>query len=71
MNDYMAYHAGKQDFDYLAQPAVWQSVGDFRYEAPSLGWALRNQSVSLAILVLWAVAVLAVTPLIVERVKVD
>jgi ABC-2 type transport system permease protein len=71
MNDDMAYSAGKQDFSYLAQPALWQSVEDFRYEAPSTGWALRNQTISLAILVLWAAAVLVVASLVVTRVKVD
>ncbi|MDX2032230.1 MAG: DUF3526 domain-containing protein [Blastocatellia bacterium] len=35
MNDDMTYNAGKQDFTYLAQPALWQTVEDFRYEAPS------------------------------------
>jgi ABC-2 type transport system permease protein len=71
MNDDMTYNAGKQDFSYLAQPALWQNVEDFRYEAPSTGWALRNQAVSLAILVLWSVAVLVVTSLVVSRVKVN
>jgi hypothetical protein len=71
MNDDMTYYAGKQDFGYLAQPSLWRTVDDFRYEAPSTGWALRNQAVSLAILVLWVVAILAITPLIVARVKID
>jgi ABC-2 type transport system permease protein len=71
MNDDMTYNAGKQDFGYLAQPALWQTVEGFRYESPSTGWALRNQAVSLAILVLWVVAILVVMPLTVAKVKID
>jgi ABC-2 type transport system permease protein len=71
MNDDMTYSAGKQDFSYLAQPALWQTVKDFRYEAPSAGWALRNQAVSLAIIILWAAAVIVATPLVVAQVKID
>jgi ABC-2 type transport system permease protein len=71
MNNDMTYNAGKQDFSYLAQPALWQKLEDFRYEAPSTGWALRNQAVSLTILFIWAAVVLAVTSLVVKRAKVD
>jgi len=71
MNDDMTYNAGKQDFGYRAQPALWQTVEGFRYESPSTGWALRNQAVSLAILVLWVVAMLVVMPLTVAKVKID
>lgn len=59
MNDDMTYNAGQQDFNYLAQPAVWQSVEGFAYDAPSAGWVLRNQAVSLSLLALWLVAAIA------------
>jgi ABC-2 type transport system permease protein len=53
MNENMISNAGKQDYSYLAQPALWQTVEEFRYEAPSTGWALRNQAIALAMLVVW------------------
>jgi ABC-2 type transport system permease protein len=56
MNDDMTYNAGKSDFSYLAQPAVWQKVPGFEYAAPSTAWALRHQMISLALLALWFVA---------------
>jgi ABC-2 type transport system permease protein len=59
MNDDMTYNAGKSDFSYLAQPAVWQKVPDFEYAAPSTAWALRHQTISLAMLALWFVAATA------------
>jgi ABC-2 type transport system permease protein len=71
MNDDMTFNAGKQDFSYLAQPAVWQSVEDFRYEAPSTGWVLRNQAISLVLLTLWFVAAGVVALICVKKVRVD
>jgi ABC-2 type transport system permease protein len=71
MNDDMTYNAGKQDFSYLAQPAVWRSVEDFRYEAPSTGWVLRNQAVGLALLALWFVAAAVVALICTRKVRVD
>jgi ABC-2 type transport system permease protein len=71
MNDDMTYHAGKQDFSYLAQPAVWQSVAGFEYDAPSAGWALRNQAVSLSLLALWFVAASAAALFFTARMRAD
>jgi ABC-2 type transport system permease protein len=71
MNDDMTYNAGKQDFSYLAQPAVWRSVEDFRYEAPSTGWVLRNQAISLVLLTLWFVAAGAAALIVTKRMRVD
>jgi ABC-2 type transport system permease protein len=59
MNDDMTYNAGKADFSYLAQPAVWNQVPDFKYDAPSTLWALRHQTISLSLLALWFVAAIA------------
>lgn len=71
MNDDMTYNAGKQDFTYLAQPALWQTVEDFHYEAPSASWALSKQTVSLALLTLWCVAALASAIVLARRMQVD
>ncbi len=71
MNDDMTYNAGKSDFSYLAQPAVWQKVPDFEYAAPSTGWALRHQTISLSLLALWFVATFAAALIAVKRIRVD
>jgi ABC-2 type transport system permease protein len=71
MNGDMTYHAGNQDFSYLAQPAVWRSVEDFSYEAPSTGWALRNQAISLGLLALWFVAAGAAALILTKKMRVD
>jgi ABC-2 type transport system permease protein len=71
MNDDMTYNAGKQDFSYLAKPALWQTVEDFRYEAPSTGWALRNQTISLAMLALWFVFAMTCAFMATWKMRVD
>jgi ABC-2 type transport system permease protein len=71
MNDDMTYNAGKQDFGYLAQPSLWRTIEDFRYEAPSTGWALRNQTISLAMLALWFVVALTGALTATRRMRVD
>jgi ABC-2 type transport system permease protein len=71
MNDDMTYNAGKQDFSYLAQPAVWRTVEDFTYDAPSTGWALRNQAVALALLAVWFVVALAAALFFTARMRAD
>lgn len=71
MNDDMTFNAGKQDFSYLAQPAVWQSVEDFRYDAPPASWALSKQASGLAILALWCVAALAIAVVTTAKMRVD
>ena len=71
MNDDMTYNAGKQDYGYLAQPAVWQSVEGFEYDAPSAGWALRNQALSLGLLALWFVAAAMAALIFTARMKAE
>jgi ABC-2 type transport system permease protein len=71
MNDDMTIHAGKEDFGYVAQPAVWQSVDAFTYEAPSLTWALKRQSLSLLLLALWAVTAFVAAAAMTSRMKAD
>ncbi len=71
MNDDMTFNAGKEDFSYLAKPALWQTVEDFRYDAPSAWWALSKQTVSLALLTLWCVAALALAAVTTAKMRVD
>lgn len=71
MNDDMTFNAGKLDYSYLAQPAVWQSVEDFDYDAPTAVWALRNQSASLGLLALWFVAAAAAALIFTAKIKAD
>ncbi len=71
MNDDMTFNAGKEDFSYLAKPALWQTVEDFRYDAPSAAWALSKQTVSLALLTLWCVAALTLAAVTTARMRVD
>jgi ABC-2 type transport system permease protein len=70
MNDDMTYHAGKQDFTYLAHPAVWASVPDFKYEAPATSWVLRQQRISLALLALWFMAAVFIALLATRRMRI-
>ena len=71
MNENMIYNAGKQDYSYLAQPALWQTVEQFRYEAPSTIWALRNQAVALVTLVFWFGMALTVASAATRGMRVD
>lgn len=71
MNDDMTYNAGKTDFGYLAQPAVWQKVPDFEYDAPSTGWVLRHQTISLSLLALWFVAAVVAALWATAKMRVD
>jgi ABC-2 type transport system permease protein len=71
MNENMISNAGKQDYSYLAQPALWQTVEEFRYEAPSTGWALRNQAIALAMLVVWFGIALTSALVATRRMRVD
>jgi ABC-2 type transport system permease protein len=71
MNDYMTEHAGKQDFGYLAQPAVWANVPAFVYAAPATSWVLRQQALSLALLALWLLAATLAALVATKRMRID
>ncbi|MDX2044622.1 MAG: DUF3526 domain-containing protein [Acidobacteriota bacterium] len=71
MNDDMTFNAGKEDFSYLAKPALWQTVEDFRYDAPSASWALSQQTISLALLTLWCLAALTFAAVTTAKMRVD
>lgn len=70
MNDDLAYNGGRTGTQYIAQPALWAKVEAFTYEAPSVGWVLRQQSVSLTLLALWFVASVAVALFATQRMNV-
>jgi ABC-2 type transport system permease protein len=71
MNEDMIHNAGKQDYSYLAQPALWQTVEDFRYEAPSTLWALRKNTISLAMLALWFILALTGALIATRKMRVE
>lgn len=38
---------------YMAGEKLWEKIPDFHYEAPDLGWVIRNHSLSLVLLAVW------------------
>ncbi len=52
MNGDLAQNSRTGD-TYLAAADRWAETPPFRYDAPSLGWVLRNRALSLAMLGLW------------------
>jgi ABC-2 type transport system permease protein len=58
-------------WDFKGDRSLWEKIAPFSYTAPGLGWTMGNHTPNLALLALWLVAVLIVTPLIVARVKID
>ena len=67
MNDHLTYEAVKKDFSYLAPPELWRTVEEFEYTAPPTSWILRQQALSLALLLLWGVSSLAAAIWIARR----
>lgn len=53
LNRDMIERAGKADYDYKADAALWASLPDFAYRPPSLGEALRPALPDLALLIGW------------------
>jgi ABC-2 type transport system permease protein len=41
---------------YLAGAELWNRIPDFTYEAPGLGWALRQNALSLGLMGAWLAA---------------
>lgn len=61
----------EQAWTYKAGIALWERIPPFTYEAPGLGWVLRNHRSSGALLALWLAAAVVVTLFAVVRVRVD
>lgn len=71
MNDDMTVHAVKADFDYQASPSLWQTVPDFEYSAPGVGWVLGNHAISVMVLALWFAATMIIMFIATKRLRVD
>ena len=71
MNDELAYNGGRTGTQFIAQPALWSKVEAFTYEAPSVGWVLGNQAISVAVLALWFIAAVAVALIATQRMRVE
>ena len=67
MNDDLTYNGINRDTPYLAQPALWETVEEFQYQAPSTRTALGQQRLSLLILGLWSLASLTAAILLARR----
>ncbi|MBL8211830.1 MAG: DUF3526 domain-containing protein [Bryobacterales bacterium] len=55
MNMDLAHHAKGKPV-YMAKESLWQKIPDFHYEAPGLGWVVRNHTLSLVLLTVWCLA---------------
>jgi ABC-2 type transport system permease protein len=61
MNNEMTVKAKGMDFEYRSDASTWAKVAPFEYEAPSVPWVLARQTLSLALLGVWAAGALVVT----------
>jgi hypothetical protein len=52
---------------YTAGPELWETVEEFRYEAPGLGWVLGNRGLALVVLALWTTGALLAAAMAVRR----
>ncbi|MDZ7359649.1 MAG: DUF3526 domain-containing protein [candidate division KSB1 bacterium] len=71
LNDDMAQNAGNQDYDYLADPALWSKVPQFKYSPPSFALVFRHQFGNLLILGMWCAATAFAAVAAVGKMKVD
>jgi ABC-2 type transport system permease protein len=71
LNEDMAQNAGAQDYDYLADPALWSKTPQFEYAPPSFSWVLGKQLGNLLILGLWCAASAFVAARAVRIIRVD
>jgi ABC-2 type transport system permease protein len=70
MNGDIAEHA-KPGVVYTAGPGLWDTVPDFAYDAPSTGWALKENWLSLSLMVGWCLAALTFATTGASRLRVD
>jgi ABC-2 type transport system permease protein len=71
LNEDMIQNAGAEDFDYLADPALWGKVPQFEYTPPGFGWVLRHQFGNLLILGLWCAATAFMAIRMIGKMRVD
>ena len=55
---------------YLSSAELWSQMPPFRYDAPTVGWVLRNRVLSLLVLGLWLAAAFVVATAAVRRAEV-
>ena len=55
---------------YLSSADLWSQMPPFRYDAPTVGWVLRNRVLSLLVLGLWLAAAFVVATAAVRRAEV-
>lgn len=54
MNDEMAYGGSKTgDWDWTVESDYWEKIPDFKYEQPSIAWALRKYRWELVGILFW------------------
>jgi ABC-2 type transport system permease protein len=56
---------------YLAGAELWNRIPDFTYHAPSLSWALKQNTLSLGLLGVWLAAAVAFATTATRSAKVD
>jgi len=72
LNQDIVNHGNTEEaWKYKAGVGLWERIPPFSYEAPDLGWVLKNHLSSAALLALWLVAVAVVMAMVVARVKID
>lgn len=70
MSDALTY--GSKTGDYvMAGNELWQKVPDFVYSPPSLGWVMRQQSLSLLLLVGWLAATTALLLFVTKKLRAE
>jgi ABC-2 type transport system permease protein len=52
LNTDLAYHS-RTGQAYTANRALWESIPDFTYQPPSMGWALSQQTPAIVVIAVW------------------
>jgi ABC-2 type transport system permease protein len=69
MNLNLANNSRTGEYYYFAGRSLWESIPEYRYDAPSAVWALRRQALPVGILTAWLAAALAALLFAVRRVR--
>lgn len=70
MNEDYMNNSRTGDFNYTANEKLWNSVPPFEYELPATNWALRTQTLSLAMLLLWTLGAIGLAAIAVNKVRI-
>jgi ABC-2 type transport system permease protein len=71
MNDDLTAKSKTGDFSYFGDERVWAQVPEFEYHAPSVGWVLKRQVWSIAVLALWFLFAAAAMLRSADRIRID